>query len=122
LSKADLITQADAICRRINARRAATKINNTRDYVRFVPQLAAVETTGAAEMTRLVPPAPLAQDWHTIVRDSQTIAVLTTQLGELAAANDLRESDPVLAKLEPPRRQLVLTAKRDGFTECAVTF
>jgi hypothetical protein len=119
LTRAQLISQADAICKRVNTKLKTSNINSKQDIVRLVPKLAAYEQQALAELGKLVPPASLANDWKTIVAGAQTLADNTAKLGEYAKANNLKAARGLISSSEKVQQQVQATAKRDGFKECS---
>jgi hypothetical protein len=119
LTRAQLISQADAICKRVNAKLKASKISSKQDIARVVPQLAAYEQQALADLGKLVPPASMANDWKTIVAGAQTLADNTAKLGEYAKENKLKAARGLITTSEKVQRQVQATAKRDGFKECS---
>ncbi len=119
LTRAQLIAKGDAICYRLNARRASTRIDRPADYERLVPALAAYELAGASEMSTLTPPPALAQDWRRMVEGARTIAQATARIrnARLAGSKSFAEAiEPVLYK---GIEELTGAAKSAGFKECS---
>jgi len=119
LTRAQLISQADAICKRVNAKLKVSKINSKQDIARVVPQLATYEQQALADLGKLVPPASMANDWKTIVAGAQTLADNTAKLGEYAKENKLKAARGLVSTSEKVQQQVQATAKRDGFKECS---
>jgi hypothetical protein len=120
LSNARLVAQADAICKRLN-----TKLDNgndnastQQDIVRIAPQRAATEQTALNELSKLTPPASMADDYQQMLADRQTVIEDIKKLGDDAAANDSSAEIPVYKSSSAVTEQLATTAKRSGFRYC----
>ncbi len=119
LTHAQLVAKGDAICYRLNARRASTTISTPGDYKRLVPALAAYELAGVAEMRKLNPPASMANSWKEIADSMETIAKLTGSVDTYQAASNDTEQHKLDAPFTAALNTLVNTAKREGFKDCA---
>jgi hypothetical protein len=119
LTRAQLIAKGDAICYRLNTRRSSTRINTPQAYERLVPPLAAFELAGAAEMGKLIPPPSMAHAWQQMVAGARTIAEVTGRYRRYADASSHKLSRPLDAILGKAINELVVTAKREGFNDCA---
>lgn len=119
LTRAQLLSRADAICARINKKLSATNIKSQQDIVRIAPQLAADEQQGLAELNKLIPPASMANDWKTIITGAQTLADSTAKLGEDVKAKDLKAARTVISEANKVQQRTVAVAKRDGFKDCS---
>ena len=118
LTRATLIAKADAICARVNAKRATVTITSTQSYAQLTP-LAAYERTASAELATLAPPASMADDWHQILNDSRVLAEVTDRVAPYAQANNLKGAHTLLVVASNAEHQMLLLAKRDGFSSCA---
>jgi hypothetical protein len=119
LSRSELIAQGDAICYRLNAKRATLTISRPQDYERIVPPLAAYELAAAAEMGRLMPPTSMAHDWSEMVSGARTIAQATGRFRTYAEANKGKLAHTIDLVLGRGIDELVHAAKRAGFKECS---
>jgi hypothetical protein len=123
LTRAELIAKADDICRRVNGKLKSSNntINNHADIARIIPRLASFEQTALAELSKLVPPASMADDWKMIIAGAQTLADNTAKLGEYAKANKLKAARGLITSSQKVQHQTLAIAKRDGFKECSET-
>jgi hypothetical protein len=119
LTRAQLIAKGDAICYRLNARRAATKIQRRQDYERLVPALAGYELSLASEMRRMTPPASMAHDWQQMVEGTRKIGEATARIRNYADASSKRFSEEVEPILYKGVNQLTAAAKHAGFNDCS---
>jgi hypothetical protein len=118
-SRSELIARADAICRRVNAKRASITITRPQDIPLDIPPLAAYEEAAVSAMRQLTPPASMANGWKQIVAASQTVADVTTKVGNAAKAGKLESTRSLDGVLTSATEQMLNTAKREGFTDCA---
>jgi hypothetical protein len=100
-----------------------TSLNSQRGIAVLAPPLASFERTILAELSKLTPPASLANDWKQVLA---SIRVLSENTVKLAAA--AKASPTIFSKAERAlvssnlntRRPMLATAARDGFRECAL--
>jgi hypothetical protein len=118
LTRGELIARADLICRRVNAKRAATRIANAGDYARLIPPLAEYLLAAVAEMRKLTPPASMESGWNQIVAYAQESAHSVAEFGQYAKANKLNSISMSGAGVRANERMLAI-AKREGFDDCA---
>lgn len=120
LTRSELIVRGDALCRRINARLAATRIKSGKDNAR----LGAYEQAEVAEMRRLTPPASMASGWRQVVTGAQTLADATTKIGQYPLEGYFQPRPAVRAAFIAAgagTKQMVTAAQREGFKDCART-
>ena len=118
LTRAELTVKANAICKAITAKFATKNISTPKELSRVVPELAVYEQTALGELSALVPPAELANDWKTFVAGAETLAENTARLGEYGKANNLKAAGSLITASEAVQRQMKATAKRDGISAC----
>lgn len=121
LTRAELVAKADTICRRVNnqLKSSDNSINSKQDLARVVPRLASFEQKALADLSKLVPPASLANDWKTIVTGAQTLADNTAKLGEYAKENNIKAAKGLVTDSQKVQQAMLATAKRDGFKDCS---
>ena len=119
LTRAELIAQADTICRRLNQKRLSTTVGARQTYADVLTPVAAYDQAAAAQMRKLTPPASIAKDWNQIVSGTQAIADAMTATVAYAKAGKLKEAEPLSIKLERATQQILSAAKRAGFKDCA---
>jgi hypothetical protein len=118
LTRAELTAKADAICKTVSAKISSKTIKTQQDVARVATELASFEQTALTNLSKLVPPAELANDWKQFVAGAQTLAENTAKLGEYAKANNLKAAKGLITSSQAVQRQMVATAKRDGLTNC----
>src|SRR6202035_5456775 len=116
LTRAELTTKANAICKTVTAKLATKTIKSQQDIARIAPELASFEQSALNELSKLVPPAELEADWKAFVSGAQTLAENTSKLGEYAKANNLKAARGLITSSQAVQKQMVATAKRDGIT------
>ena len=122
VSKRQFVAQADAICRRVNAELADSRVKGERpaELAALIVRNEAIERKAAGELARLTPPPGLASDWARLLGYRRSLA---TQLGEFAAAvRSGKRQFPALAKAkERLHADLLETAVHVGLKDCAKT-
>jgi hypothetical protein len=119
LTRAQLLAQGDAICRRVNKKLSATTIKTQKEFVRVLPRLSGYEQQGLAQLSKLIPPAAMADDWKAIVAGAQTLADDTAKLGALVKAKDLKATHAVVADIAKVGQRTAAIARREGFKNCS---
>lgn len=119
LTRAQLLRRADTICRKLNKKLSSTTVKTENDLVRQLPKLAGYEQESLAQLSKLIPPTKLAEDWKMIIAGAQTIADDVAKLGEYAKAKNLKAAHAVVAEIGKVGQRTTVIAKRDGFTDCA---
>src|SRR5260370_2420778 len=87
LTRAELTAKANAICKSVTAKLAGHTVKTQKDIARVATELASFEQSALTDLSKLVPPAELADDWKQFVAGAQTLAENTSKLGEYARAN-----------------------------------
>lgn len=121
LTRAQLLVKADAICRHIEKKLSSFSAKNEKEFIRLLPRLAGYEQQGLAELSKLVPPAQMADDWKTIVAGASTLADSTAKLAEAARAKDLKTAHAITSEIGKVQQRTIAVAKRNGFKECSQT-
>jgi hypothetical protein len=128
LSRAALVQRADAICKRIGARRAVanatvgsvTTQHALKELVHVVPAVVFYERKAIAEMRKLKPPTTLSADWQKLLVGAQERANNTVQIYTLAKARNLEGAQAVILHSRPAEQRLAVLARHDGFTRCGI--
>lgn len=118
LTRAQLLHRADTICRKLNKKLSSIKVKTEKEFVRELPKLAGYEQDSLAELSKLVPPARMAEDWKMIVAGAQTLADDVAKLGEDAKAKHLKAARTVVNEIGKVQQRTTAIAKRDGFKDC----
>lgn len=119
LTRAQLLHKADAICHKLNKRLSSSKIKTEKDLVQELPKLAGYEQEGLAELSKLIPPAKMAEDWKMIIAGAQTLADDIAKVGEDAKAKELKAARAIFAKASKVQQRTTAITKRDGFKDCS---
>jgi hypothetical protein len=118
LTRAELTAKANAICKTVTAKISSKPVNTQQQVARVAGELASFEQTALLNLSKLVPPAELENDWKQFVSGAQTLAENTAKLGEYAKANNLKAAKSLIVSSEATQKQMVAIAKRDGLTAC----
>jgi hypothetical protein len=118
LTRAELTAKADTICEGVTTKLKSKTIKSQRDIARVAPELASFEQAALDDLSKLVPPAALADDWKQFVAGAQTLAENTAKLGEYAKANNLKAAGHLITASEAVQQRMVVIAKRDGLKAC----
>jgi hypothetical protein len=118
LTRAELTAKANAICQTVTAKLASKPVKSQQDIARIAPELASFEQSALADLTKLVPPVELENDWKQFITGAQTLADNTAKLGEYARTNKLKSVRNLITSSEAVQKQMVAVAKRDGLTAC----
>jgi hypothetical protein len=97
---------------------ASRTVKSQQDIVHIAPELASFEQEALAELSKLVPPAALANDWTQFLAGAETLAENTSKLGEYVKANNLKAARGVVKASTTVQQQMVKIAKRDGLKDC----
>jgi hypothetical protein len=120
LSRADLVSRANTICKRVNDKiSAAGTATSAADVVRIGPGIVAAEQQGLNELRKLKPPSSLKADWNKILADLQ---VITNNAGKLVAAarkNDSASAQQAANDSTQRQTELDRLAGRDKLSQCA---
>jgi hypothetical protein len=116
---ARLIAQADPICRRLNVELAAAARASHVAIATSALRNAVLERTAVAQLSKLTPPASLAQDWRQILRYRRTLAEELVKLGGYAKANDAQAIKALAVSKKRVHKKLFEIARRDGFEHCS---
>lgn len=122
LTRAQLTSRADAICRGVKAKlEAASKgqsVSTPQQIERLTAKLSSFEQTALAELGELVPPRALEDDWKRFVAAAGALAEYTAKVGEYAAAKNAAATKRVIASAESAQKQITVVAKRMGLKDC----
>jgi hypothetical protein len=119
-----MIKKANAICKRIIARRASYRATTQQQFVRMAAEQAMFERSVLAEMSALTPTgSSLVNAWRQIVPAAQALATATAKIGEYAGSGQLGSKTGI--SLVNQRRtiefQALALAKRVGIVECSLS-
>lgn len=118
LTRAELTTKANAICKTVTAKLASKTVKSQQDIGRVAGELASFEQSALIGLSKLVPPAELESDWKLFIAGAQTLAENTAKLSEYAKANNLKAAHGLITSSTAVQHQMQATAKRDGLKDC----
>lgn len=126
---ANLIAQADPICKQVNARVAAanaalghvTSLQGAKTLQQVAQAgigLANYEHHAVAQLSALKAPSSLSKDWQTLLSGMQQLANYTAQIAIEAGAKNATLGDETIAKSRELHKTLIAIATHDGFQHC----
>jgi hypothetical protein len=121
LTRAELTSKANAICRKVAAKLVAStkgESGSQQALARIAPELATFEQSALTELSKLMPPADLSSEWKEFVAGAETLAESTAKLGEYAKANNLTSARSLILSAEKVQAQMQATAKHIGLADC----
>jgi hypothetical protein len=122
LTRAQLTSKANSICRTVTAKlEAASKgesANTPQQVQRLTAKVSGFEQKALTELTALVPPPALEADWQRFVGGAQTLAEDTAKVGEYVAGKNTAAGKAVISQAEATQKQMVAIAKRNGIKDC----
>ncbi len=113
LTREELTSKANAICKRVIAEVDWSKVNPS-ELPRVVDRLAALEEQAAGELEKLTPPPAIADEWREIVDGFKLTGPEFKQIAQLAQ----RVANFALP-LSNAQHERGLTAHELGISECA---
>jgi hypothetical protein len=119
LSRAQLIARADAICGKINAKRAEFKIRTRRDYATVYQQFASYAQGQIAELSKITPPASMASGWRQILADAQSYVGGIAKISGYIRSNNDHAARALDVPVFNAQEQMATIAKHNGFKDCA---
>jgi hypothetical protein len=120
LTRAQLLSKADATCRRINSELSAVNAKSSESSAHAISVLVSYEQKGLAELSKLIPPASMASDWKAILAGAQTVANDTLKLLErVNVEKDPKAVHSLLVETSKVQEHVLAITQRDGFKDCA---
>lgn len=119
LTRAELTTKAEALCKRAIDDRESVSTVTGPQYGYALLQLGINERVIVAEMGKLIPPVGLVGDWQRIVADDEALAGATVHLGELVGSYNRKAFRALISASEKVHKSMEALASRDGLSECA---
>jgi hypothetical protein len=125
-AKSPMVAHADAICKRLNARRKAankrvgtvTGVAGLAKVAAVAPELVAFERDAIAELRKLTPPQEVASSWRKILAGAELLAEHAEKLGEAAGAKNLKAVETLSKEDEQSEKELIPIATKAGFKHC----
>ena len=122
LTRAQLTSKADSICRTVTAKlEAASKgasASTPQQVERLTTKVSGFEQKALSELTALVPPPALEAQWQRFVDGAQRIAEATARIGEYIASKNTAASKAVISEVQATQKRMIAIAKRNGFKDC----
>lgn len=118
LTRAELTAKANAICRSVSGELATKSVKSVQGVARTAPQLAAIEQRALTQLSKLVPPASMENEWKTFIAGAQTLAENTVKLGEYAKDNDLKSARDLIVSSETAVKRMSAIMKGYDIKDC----
>jgi hypothetical protein len=122
LTRAQLTSKANSICRTVTAKLEATSkgasASTPQQLERLTAKVSGFEQKALTELSALVPPPALEAQWQRFVSGAQTLAEDTAKVGEYAASKNTTAGRAVISQIEATQKQMVAIAKSSGFKDC----
>jgi hypothetical protein len=121
-AQAELIAKADAICRRLNVEIATTKPKHlgVHEIARLSPVRANLEQATVKDLSKLTPPASIADNWRQLIGYRRRLAEELAKLGRSAKAHDVAAIKALTSSKLRVHRQLLIVGRHSGFKACAL--
>lgn len=121
LTHAALIARVNTICKRVIAQRNAitSQLHTEEDFAQHIPQFAAYEQAGLAELRSLTPPSSLTATWRRIGAIAATLESETGKWGGLVKEKRVKlaysQVYPNMVSLDV---KITHALRRKGFKDC----
>jgi hypothetical protein len=123
LSRAQLISAADKVCRRVAAKRDLLKFGNDVEFELILPKIASYQQALYGGFSKLTPPASMAGDWHRIVGDTRVLQNSMVQLNNVVKSGQRSKiriaAHDLLGAFARARLDMRNTTRRDHFADCS---
>jgi hypothetical protein len=121
LSTAQLVSNADATCARVDARLAAagSTANSQKELASVAPARAKLEQEALAELEKLAPPAPMKDEWQQLITARRAFAEELANLGRASAAGNSAAMLAAGKSGASAEQAMVAAARNLGLTDCA---
>ncbi len=119
LTRAQWIAKGDAICAHFNAEAETIGVTGVAELPRVLPEEAAFERNTVAQLAKLTPPGPMANDWQRFLNDTLQLAEDADKLAQSGVPDEDLLKSPLARTIQETRRHATRIAKHDGFKACA---
>jgi ABC-type enterochelin transport system substrate-binding protein len=131
LTRAELVAQADPICKQVAVSRKAandalSKVGSStskelRLLARVAPGVATLELQAVERLRSLKPQSSLSHEWQQLLDGMHQLASDAVTIGADAKANKLKSIESITSAGKKLRERLTTIASRNGFTYCGRT-
>jgi hypothetical protein len=121
LTRAELIAQGDAICRRLTLQLRSPALDDNSLHTvgtTSVPEVA-LYRTAYNELSALTPPSTMTREWKVFVADMSKFPRELKTMGQFALAKNLNATNNVETEIGEVQRHRFAIARRNGLIECA---
>ena len=120
LSRAQWITQGDAICESTEDKVNALAARTSAEVIDALPQAAIYYASEAESLGKITPPKSMTHDWEQIVNDIHLFGEYTNIVSQNIKQHHVAFSNELRAKIAKLQANMIGTAKRDGFKWCSI--
>lgn len=121
LGRTQMITTADAICARVNAKRLSITLLSNHDYATKLPALVAYQRAALVDLAKLSPPTSIATDWAQLLAGMRSINAATAQIVQYAKVGNNKAAQTLVMNATQVQRRTTGIATQDGFKQCGIT-
>ena len=119
LSKAELVKQGDAICKRVNDKIAKQQEpTNAADLAALAKQTVKISDPAIDDMEALEPPDELQKDFDAFVASLKKQRDLTKQIGDAAGKGDTVKIQQIANDAQKEQTEYRRLSDKIGFNEC----
>jgi hypothetical protein len=119
LSKSELVSKGDAICKRVNDRVAKEpEPVNAEDLEKLAKRTVEISDPAIDDMEALEPPDELKEDFDKFVASLKKQRDLTEQIGEAAGAGETAKIQSVASEAQKAQEEYRKLSDKIGFKEC----
>jgi hypothetical protein len=122
LSQDEFVSQANAVCKDVNAKIVALKAPPQGDLsaaADTLDQEIAIITPAISDLSAITPPSDLQSNYTTFVNALKAQVALVTQFASVAKANDTAKAQALAPKIDAASKKNNAVASDLGLTECA---
>jgi hypothetical protein len=123
LSRTQLISKADEICKKLNSTLASLNkgaSTSLASLARELPHNAELEEEAFVELIGLKPPSSLASEWHKLLKYRLTLAGELAKLAEAAKRGETATVKKLIKSKKSGHQALREAATHAGFQDCGV--
>jgi hypothetical protein len=131
LTRAELVAQADPICKQVANRRkdandalskaGPSTTKELRLLARVAPGVATLELQAVERLRSLKPQSSLSHEWQQLLDGMHQLASDAATIAADAKANKLKSIESITSDGKKLRERLTTIASRNGFTYCGRT-
>jgi hypothetical protein len=119
LSKSELVSKGDAICKDVNDQVSKEPDpTNTQDLAALAKKTVTISDPAIDDMEALEPPGELEKDFNAFVASLKKQRDLTQQIGDAAAKGDTAKIQSIATEAQKAQDEYRKLSDKIGFKEC----